>query len=191
MSMRAEPVTIEDTRVRVEPLARAHGADLLACMDLETFEYMPSGPAAATEAGVTAYIDSLLNRPNHVAFAIIDRETGLAVGSTSYMNIRPEHRGLEIGCTWIAAGVRGTGLNARVKRLLLSHAFDALGAIRVELRTDALNTRSRRAIEKLGALPEGVLVSHMVMPTGRVRDTAVYAITADRWADVRRANGWG
>jgi RimJ/RimL family protein N-acetyltransferase len=184
--MRVDPVTLEDRSVRLEPLRMAHAEDLLAVMDAETFRFMPSGPRAIDPDGVRGYIDDLLARPNHLAFAVIDRAARRAVGSTSYMNIRPEHRGLEIGCTWIAPAARGTGLNRAMKRLMLSHAFGPLDALRVELRTDAINARSRRAIEKLGAPFEGVLRSHMMMPDGRLRDTAVYAITHADWPAVRR-----
>lgn len=179
------PITLRDDTVRLEPLALGHAPDLLAAMDQDTFRYMPSGPAALDQAGVDGYIESMRSRPNHLAFAVVEPATGRAVGSTSFMNIRTEHQGLEIGCTWIAARLRGTGLNTAMKRLMLAHAFDTLGAIRVELRTDALNARSRRAIEKLGADLEGVLRRHMVMPDGRLRDTAVYALTDDRWPEIR------
>ncbi len=183
--MKVRPLVLENALVRLEPLAPHHAADLLDAMDTETFRYMPSGPTALDRAGVGGYIESMRSRPNQLAFAVIDPGSGRAVGSTSFMNIRPEHRGLEIGCTWIRADRRGTGLNTAMKRLLLTHAFETLGAVRVELRTDALNARSRRAIEKLGAVPEGVLRRQMVMPDGRLRDTAVYAVTDDRWPQVR------
>lgn len=187
--LRVQPVSLEDDAVRLEPLGVQHAADLQAVIDAGTFEFMPLRPASYDSGGIRGYVHELTTRQNHLAFAVIDRGRGNAIGSTSYMNIRPEHRGLEIGCTWLAPSARGTGANTRMKRLLLTHAFDALGAMRVELRTDALNLRSRRAIEKIGALQEGILKSHMLMPDGRWRDTAVYAITADRWTEVRTLLG--
>lgn len=185
--MVVRPISLQSAQVHLRVLGRTHAPDLLAAMDPDTFRYMPSGPATPDRAGVDGYIESMRSRPNHLAFAVIDPATVRAVGSTSYMNIRPEHRGLEIGCTWISADRRGTGLNTAMKRLMLAHAFEGLGALRVELRTDALNARSRGAIEKLGAEPEGILRRHMVMPDGRIRDTAVYAITDDRWPSIRGA----
>lgn len=188
--MHVQPVVLEDERVRLEPLAPMHANDILECIEPETFEYMPTAPSGASLPAVLDYIDTLTGFDHHLAFAVIDRRSGLPIGTTSYCNIRAEHRGLEIGYTWLTSPSRGTGINTRMKRLLLTHAFDALGAIRVELQTDALNKRSRRAIEKLGTVHEGVLGAHIVMPNGRLRDTAVYAITADRWDEVRRSHGW-
>jgi len=189
-TMRVQPVSLEDDAVRLEPLAPGHAGDLLDVLDTETFEYMRSGPASIDRPAVDAYVAALIAKPGNLAFAVIDRASGRAMGSTSYRDISPENFGLEIGSTWIAPYARGTGINTRMKRLLITHAFDDLGAIRVELRTDVLNARSRRAIEKLGALEEGVLRAHIIMPTGRLRDTVVYAITANRWEQVRRANAW-
>lgn len=110
---------------------------------------------------------------------------GVVVGATRFMRMNPSHRRLEIGTTFYASSVQRTSVNTAAKRLLLAHAFETMNAHCVQLRTDRLNHRSRRAIERLGAQLDGVLRSHTVMPDGRVRDTAVYSITRGDWPGVR------
>lgn len=183
--MAVRPVVLDDALVRLEPLTIDHAGALADQMEPDTFVHMATAPSALTAEGVRAYVAGLLGRPDQVAFAVVHRPTGRVVGSTSYMTIRPAHRGLEIGCTWLNSQWRGTGVNTSMKRLMLTHAFESLGAIRVELRTDAVNTRSRRAIEKLGAEQEALFKRHMVLPDGRLRDSVIYAITDDRWPEVR------
>jgi RimJ/RimL family protein N-acetyltransferase len=130
---------------------------------------------------VRRYVEFQRSRPNTIAFAVIDNASGRAIGSSSFMSIRPEHRGLEIGSTWITKPARGTRVNPAMKHLMLSHAFESLGAVRVELKTDARNLRSRSAILKLGAQYEGIMRQHLIMPDGHLRDTALYSITNDGW----------
>ena len=110
---------------------------------------------------------------------------GRAVGSTRYGNIEPAHRKLEIGWTWIAPAWQRTAVNTECKYLLLSHAFEDLGADRVELKTDARNAASRAAILRIGAIQEGILRHHMLAAGGRVRDTVYFSILADEWPDVK------
>jgi RimJ/RimL family protein N-acetyltransferase len=112
--------------------------------------------------------------------------TGRIVGMTTYMHIEAVHRRVEIGSTWYAARAQRTLLNTQCKRLLLAHAFDGLDCIAVEFRTHRLNTRSRDAIERLGAQLDGILRSHRIGRDGTLRDTAVYSITAAEWPTVRR-----
>jgi RimJ/RimL family protein N-acetyltransferase len=102
------------------------------------------------------------------------------------MDIRPKHMGLEIGTTWIGRAHQGTKVNPESKLLLLAHAFERLGCERVQLKTDGRNLQSQHAIEKLGAVKEGVLRKHMIMPDGFVRDTVMYSIVAAEWPDVKR-----
>jgi RimJ/RimL family protein N-acetyltransferase len=187
--MLVRPVVLHDALIRLEPLIEDHADALLAAMEPDTFVHMATCPADFTPAAVRAYVRDLLARPDQVAFTVRHRPTDRIIGSTSYMSIRPAHRGLEIGCTWIGSDWRGTGVNTSMKRLMLTHAFETLGAIRVELRTDARNARSRRAIEKLGAEQEALFRRHMVMADGRYRDSVVYAITDDRWPQVRAGLG--
>ena len=169
----------------LEPLDSHHGLDLLEHCDLVSLAYMRNKPQELTLESMERYISHLRNTPAMVPFAIVLLATGQAVGVTTYMNIRPEDRGLEIGSTWISPQYWGTRVNPESKYLLLQHAFEILGAIRVELRTDSRNIRSQRAIEKLGAVREGVLRRHMIMPAGYVRDTVVYAITDQDWPQIK------
>jgi RimJ/RimL family protein N-acetyltransferase len=128
-----------------------------------------------------------------VPFAIVEksppgaigRAPGRAIGSTRYLDIRREHRGLEIGWTWLGRAWQRTAANTECKLLLLEHAFEALGALRVQLKTDARNLASQRAIERIGAVREGVLRAHMVVREGFVRDSVMYAVTAGEWPEVK------
>ncbi len=181
-----EPVTLRNAFVTLEPLEIRHAPDLYDAIDDGMFAYMPMRSRVKTSSEVRRYVEFQVRRPNTITFAVIDNAAGRAVGSTSYLNIRAEHRGLEIGSTWISKASRGTRINPAMKHLMLSHAFGTLGAVRVELRTDARNARSRAAIEKLGAVCEGTLRAHMIMPDAALRDTVVYAITRDDWAGVKR-----
>jgi RimJ/RimL family protein N-acetyltransferase len=119
-------------------------------------------------------------------FAVVRIEDGQALGSSSYLDIAPEHRRVEIGATWCHPSVWATAVNPESKLLLLTHAFDVLGCNRVALVTDALNHRSQAAIAKLGAARDGVLRSHMLVHDGRIRDTVVFSIVRAEWPAVRR-----
>ena len=191
--MDPRPVVLEGELVRLEPLEPHHAADLFdAGKDEAIWRYMPR--AAPRNVGdVRAWIGEATDRArdgSQLPFAIVDRAAGRAIGSTRYLEIRREHRGLEIGWTWLAASHQRTGANTECKLLLLAHAFEALGAIRVQLKTDARNLASQRAIERLGAEREGVLRAHMVLPDGFVRDTVMYAITAAEWPRVKARLAW-
>ncbi len=187
---RISPPTQRGRFVRLEPLTLAHASGLLRAGDEATFDYMPGRPPTWDLDGMRAYIASLLALGRHLALALIDTETNAPIGTSSYADIRPEHRGLEIGYTWISPSARGGVANAEMKRLMLAHIFESDvfeggPAIRVMLKTDQLNLRSQRAMEKIGATREGVLRNHLIMPDGRVRHSVVYAITIEDWAGVR------
>ncbi|MFK7760107.1 MAG: GNAT family N-acetyltransferase [Phycisphaerales bacterium] len=184
-SMVIEPCVLENDFVTLEPITYAHIDDIVEAMDDSVFRYMPMRSSVRTNNEVRRYIDFQQSREHTIAFAVVDRATKKAVGSTSFMNIRTEHRGLEIGSTWIAQSARGTKINPSMKYLMLAHAFEALGAIRVELKTDARNTRSRAAILKLGAEYEGMQRNHTIMPDGHLRDTVMYSIVPDQWSAVK------
>jgi RimJ/RimL family protein N-acetyltransferase len=179
-----EPVTLHNEVVTLEPMEVRHAPDLCDAIDDGVFAYMPMRSSVKTINEVRRYVEFQIQRPSTMTFAVIDNATGRAVGTTSYLNIRAEHRGLEIGSTWISKASRGTRINPAMKHLMLSHAFDTLGTVRVELRTDGRNAQSRKAIEKLGARFEGMMRAHMIMPDGVLRDTAVYAIVREDWAGV-------
>lgn len=178
--------------VRLEPLAPAHAADLLEILraDPAVLEFFPPpvAPVEPTLAGLERYIASRTS--DSLALAMIDLgdgpTRGRAIGSSCYMDRRPAHRGVEIGATFIHPAHRGTRVNPESKLLMLTHAMEAMGAVRVQLKCDGRNVRSQRAIEKLGAVREGVLRKHMVMADGFVRDTVMYSITQAEWPGVRK-----
>ncbi len=178
------PLTLVGRFVRLEPLALEHAPELLeAGRDPEIWRYMPRGMPTELDE-VRALIEeaqAAQRSGSQLPFAIVDASSQRAVGSTRYLDIRPEHRGLEIGWTWIATAHQRSPVNTECKLLLMRHAFEKLRALRVQLKTDGLNLRSQRAIERLGAVREGVLRSHMVRPDGTVRDTVMYGITSAEW----------
>ena len=128
---------------------------------------------------------------SHVPFAIVEQATGQAIGSTRYFDIKPEHRNLEIGHTWLGKQYWRTRVNTECKYLLLRHAFETLGCARVQLKTDRLNVRSQAAIKRLGAVEEGTLRKHMWVQGRRFRDTVLFSIVDDEWPAVREhLEGW-
>jgi RimJ/RimL family protein N-acetyltransferase len=143
----------------------------------------------ADRAGIEAWVRTALENAAagaEVPFATIDLARGRAVGSTRFMTIVPEHRRLEIGWTWLGTGFQRSGANREAKILQLSHAFEDLGANRVEFKTDSRNERSRAALIGIGATFEGIFRSHMIMPTPPLRDSAFYSVTSAEWPDVKR-----
>ena len=135
-----------------------------------------------------AYIETALrDRAAGVAhpFVIIELASGRVVGTTRYGAIRREHRCVEIGWTWLGQAWQRTGVNTEAKYLLLHYAFEVLGCVRVELKTDVLNERSRTAIQRIGGKPEGILRQHMILPNGRIRDTIYFSITDAEWPEAK------
>ena len=186
--MNIQPVTLTGQFVRLEPLSEAHVPGLAAIgMDDEIWKYMLYGPIRS-EADIRNWVRDMLDRAaqgTDLPFAVIDQATGCVAGATRYLEIRPAHRGLEIGGTWYGAAYRRTRVNTESKYLLLEHAFERLGCIRVQLKTDSRNERSRRAIERIGAVPEGVLRNHMILPDGLVRHSVYYSILDTEWPGVK------
>lgn len=183
------PVTLEGAVVRLEPLTPAHAAGI-AAVGLDPDLWRVTTSPLASEEDVARYIaDALALRRAGTAlpFATILRESGTLVGSTRFGNYDAANRKVEIGWTWVARPWQRTAVNTEVKYLMLRHAFEELNCIRVELKTDALNTVSQRAMERLGAVREGVLRSHMIVTGGRVRDTVYYSIIAPEWPHVKTA----
>ena len=178
---------LEGRLVVVEPLTRAHAEGLrVAAADPAVWRWMTV--SAHEPEAFERWVDATLaaaDEGTEVPFAILLRESGEPVGSTRFLTLRPEHRGVEIGWTWHARSAWGTGVNVEAKLLLLAHAFETLGCMRVEFKTDARNERSRGALEALPARFEGVFVKHMLVQGGDVRDSAYYAITDDEWPAVR------
>lgn len=179
-------ITLSNTIVTLEPIGLKHTDDFVDALDDSVFTYMPMRSSVKTKNEVRRYIEFQMARTNTVVFTVIDNATNKAIGSTSYMNIRPDHHGLEIGSTWITKPARGTKINPAMKHLMLKHAFEKLDAIRVELKTDARNTQSRAAILKLGAQFEGILRNHIIMPDGHLRGSALYSIIPDQWPAIEQ-----
>jgi|SRR5579862_5539131 len=176
------PLILQGERIRLEPLAAHHAAGLSDAASDELFRFFAGYKPEHGDIGATeAYIDNVNSQPDKVAFAIVDQSSGRAIGATSYMEIRSSHRGLEIGSTWLGALHQGSAANPEAKLLLLRHAFEVLGAVRVQFRTDMRNLHSQKAIEKLGAVKEGILRKHTIMSDGFIRDSVYYSIVADDW----------
>ncbi len=173
--------------VSLEPLRLADVDQLLpVALESDLWHWTPG--AVASREDLEAYVrQALEDREAGRAFPLVIRRqpSGTAVGSTRFGAISREHRRVEIGWTWLAKPLWGTGANIETKLLMLGHAFESWRCIRVELKTDALNQRSRRAIEALGAVYEGVFRNHIVTASGRIRDTAWYSITREEWPQVR------
>lgn len=181
------PVTLQGARVRLEPLRPRHAADLaVAAGSAEIWAWMSADlrDAAALQAFIADAV-ACEAAGTEYAFAVIDRENGRACGSTRYLDVQPKHRGVEIGWTWYAPEVWRTAVNPEAKLLLLTHAFETWGAIRVMLKTDHLNVRSQGAIRKLGAVYEGTLRQHRIRPDGTLRDTVAFSILDREWPAVR------
>jgi N-acetyltransferase len=179
---------LEGRIVVVEPLGLEHGDGLWAiAQDPEIWSFMPLR-LGHDRAAFDAWLDwsvAELAQGVSAPFAILSAKTGEPVGSSRYMSLRPEHRGLEIGYTWMAPATWGTGANVEAKLLLLGHAFETLDCMRVEFKTDARNENSRRALAALPAEFEGIFRKHMLVRGGELRDSAWYAITDDEWPAVR------
>ena len=186
--MEIAPVTLTRSVVRLEPLSEKHVPDLtVAAHDERIWRYMlyvyPD-----TEEKMLSWVRDILARQAagaDLAFAVIHRESGRAIGATRYLEIRPEHRGLEIGGTWYATEFQRTAVNTECKYLLLKHAFEVLDCIRVQFKADARKLRSIRAIERIGAMREGVLRNHYILPNGGYRDSVYFSILDREWPKVK------
>jgi RimJ/RimL family protein N-acetyltransferase len=185
--MNVVPVVLEGRHVRLEPLSQAHHADLaVAGLDEELWRWIPT--PVRTPEEMSAYIATALEeqaRGVSLPFALIEKASGCAIGSTRYGNIDRVHHRVEIGWTWVAPPWQRTAVNTEAKYLLLRHAFETLGCIRVELKTDSLNERSRNAILRIGAREEGTFRNHMITSTGRVRHTVYFSILDSEWPGVK------
>jgi RimJ/RimL family protein N-acetyltransferase len=182
------PVVLAGHHVRLEPLQPAHAGALYAAgRDPEIHRYL-TGPAPASPADMAAVVASALATVaagSQVAFVIVHLASGRVAGTTRFLDIRRGDRALEIGHTWLTPEFQRTAVNTEAKYLLLRHAFEDLGAVRVQLKTDERNGRSRRAIERLGARFEGVLRNYQTCWDGFVRNTAMYAVTDADWPAVK------
>lgn len=186
--MIVEPVTLAGEHVQLEPMLEAHHAALAEVgLDEDLWKWIPV--PVRTPEEMKAYVDAALAeqaRGASLPFTIVERATGNVIGSTRYANIERIHRRVEIGWTWVARPWQRTAVNTECKYMLLKHAFETLGCIRVELKTDSLNERSRAAILRIGAKEEGVFRNHMITASGRIRHSVYFSITDSEWPVVKR-----
>lgn len=182
--MNITPLTLTGRIVRLDSLAETHIPDLVeAGNDPAIWRYMPCGLIDSRDK-MTSLVCTALEaqaRGTDLPFAVILQATGKAVGMTRYMDIRPKDRGLEIGWTWYATDCQRTGVNTECKYLLLKHAFEVLGCLRVQLKTDLRNESSQRAIQRIGGVREGVLRNNMILADGYLRSTVYFSILAEEW----------
>lgn len=186
--MKIEPVTLKGHLVRLEPLRMEHAGGVYeASRDPGLWTYKPvRQPRSLTE--MEQFIASVLQNQEAGAclpFVIMSLEQDCVVGETRYHSFMLQDHGLEIGWTWLAPSAQRTGVNTECKYLLLCHAFEKMGAIRVQFRTHHLNTNSQRAIERLGAVKEGVLRNHLIMPDGSYRHSVYYSIIKSEWPSIK------
>ena len=183
----AAPVILEGRHVRLEPLALKHAAGLAAVgLDEDLWKWIPTPVRSAEE--MNAYVQTALNeqaKGSALPFVLIETSTGCIIGSTRYGNIDRDHYRVEIGWTWVARQWQRTAINTEAKYLLLRHAFERLKCIRVELKTDSLNERSRAAILRIGAREEGTFRNHMITASGRIRHTVYFSILDGEWPEVK------
>jgi RimJ/RimL family protein N-acetyltransferase len=181
-------VTIIGKHIRLEPMAEEHIPALAqAGRDESIWRYMVYGDLT-TENGMRTWVMDMLNRQTDgtdLCFVVVHLASNNLVGATRYLEMRPEHRSLEIGGTWYVTEYQRTVVNTECKYLLLKYAFEKLGCIRVQFKADARNERSMRAIERLGAQREGLLRKHYILPDGTIRDSVYFSILDEEWPDVK------
>jgi RimJ/RimL family protein N-acetyltransferase len=182
------PVTLAGKVVRLEPLSEAHIPALtLAGQDDGIWKFMLYDALTSKER-MTAWVRDMLERKQNgtdLPFAIIHLASGQAAGATRYLEMRPQHRSLEIGGTWYAPIFQRTGVNTECKYLMLKYAFEEMRCIRVQFKADVRNERSVRAIERLGAVREGVLRNHYILQDGTFRDSIYFSILDQEWPGVK------
>lgn len=185
--MLIQPLTLEGRYIRLEPLTLAHHSALCDVgLDDELWRWIPT--MIRTPDDMRAYIETALEEQSKglsLPFVMIDKSSVCVAGSTRFGNIDRNNRRLEIGWTWLGRNYQRTSINTEAKYLLLRHAFEQLNAIRVELKTDSLNERSRRAILRIGAKEEGTFRNHMTVHYGRLRHTVYYSVIASEWENVK------
>lgn len=183
------PVTLTGKYVRLEPMTETHVPALAQIGAGQKFwDFMVYGKME-TEDDMRGWVLDILSRAEKgtdVPFVAVHLASGRVAGATRYMNISPRDRGLEIGGTWYGLDFQRTPVNTECKYLLMRHAFEMLGCVRVQLKTDLRNERSQKAIERIGAVKEGVLRNHMILPDGYVRHSVFYSILDTEWADVKK-----
>jgi N-acetyltransferase len=181
-------LTLEDARVKLIPLSTEHHFALARLIEQDELHLLwytkiPEPKDLGEEIKRRLHLQEA---GTMVALTVLDKHSESPVGMTTYMNIEPSHKRLEIGSTWLCHTAQRCGINTAMKYLMLEYAFEAMECIAVEFRTHFLNKQSRRAIERLGAKLDGVLRSHQIMPDATLRDTCVYSITQAEWPAVKK-----
>ncbi|RFA29046.1 hypothetical protein CAI21_11430 [Alkalilimnicola ehrlichii] len=180
---------LEGQSVILEPIAQSHVPGLYEVgQDSADWAYLPI-PGLTSLAAAEHWVEQALalrERGEQIAFVLTHPRDGRVMGSSRYLNIRAQHRGVEIGYSWLGKAFQRTAVNTEAKFLLLQHAFEHAGALRVEFKTDSRNLRSQRALERLGAQKEGIHRRHMIAQGGYIRDSVFYSITDLDWPEVKR-----
>ncbi len=187
--MDIQPITLNGRFVRLEPLCQAHVPGLAqAGKDESIWRYMRYGLVTDPQrmSQWVLHMLELQARGNDLPFAVIHLPDEKLAGATRYLNIDRQDRNLEIGGTWYGLQYQRTAVNTECKYLLLRHAFETLGCLRVQIKTDLRNQRSQRAIERLGAIQEGILRDHIILPDGYLRSSVIYGILKREWPDVKQ-----
>ena len=187
MSMQMGPVTLTGQHIRLEPLSIDHHGELCE-VGLEPDLWRWTITEVLTPEDMRAYMQTALQWQKDgtaLPFVTIEKASGRVVGSTRFMNIDRPHRRVEIGSTWIGKPWQRTVVNTEAKYLMLRHAFETLGCIRVELKTDSLNEQSRNAMLRMGAKDEGIFRNHMICYGGRIRHSAWYSVIDSEWPEVK------
>ncbi len=186
--LQVEPVTLVGRKVRLEPMSVAHVPGLARVgLDDTIWRYMRYGNIR-NEADMRGFVLELLRRQEKgtdLPFTAVLLESGQPIGCTRYLYIEPQDRNVEIGGTWYGLAYQGSGINTECKYLLMQHAFENLGCIRVHFKADLRNVHSQRAIERLGAVREGVVRNHLILPDGYVRSSVIYSILVEEWPQVK------
>ena len=183
-----QPVSLRGWNITLEPLSLSQArAYFRIGQDGGIWQFLACDPFR-TQADAERWIKSMLARQENsgaVTFSVYDSISGKLAGSSSFLDVRVEHGGLEIGYTWYGVEFQRTHVNTATKLALLDHAFATLDAVRVQLQTDARNKRSQAAIARIGAVREGVLRKHKIYPDGYVRDSVIFSITRDEWPGIQ------
>jgi N-acetyltransferase len=185
--MNIQPVTLIGNHVKLVPLSLEHVKPLYeVSRDPEIWNYL--SPIKSEEDMRKNVMSAIENQKQgkELPFTILERETERPIGSTRYLDISIPNRHVEIGWTWLSSDVWRTPINTECKFLLLQHSFEELGAIRVTLKTDLRNTRSQKAIERIGGIKEGILRNHRILEDGYIRDTVYYSILDREWPIVKK-----
>lgn len=187
--MEVKPVVLQGKHVRLEPMTEAHAPALAELGIGQPFwDFMVYGKINSVD-DMRNWVRDVLSRAEKgtdLPFVAIHLESGRVAGATRYLNIMPNDRGLEIGGTWYGPEFQRTAVNTECKYLLFKHAFETLGCIRVQLKTDSRNERSQKAIERIGGVKEGILRNHMILPDGYYRHSVYYSVLDTEWPDVKR-----